>query len=154
MDWNDDYLDALIAEEVEFVVEGAYARAAHGIPRATGDIDFFVRPAPENAARTMRALRRFGAPIDAARVKAADFERPGMVYQIGVAPRRIDVLTEIDGVSFEDAWRTREERALEGRAVAFLGRDALLANKRATGRAKDAADVALLEKRGRSKPAS
>lgn len=77
-----------------------------------------------------------------------------MVYQIGVAPRRIDVLTEIDGVSFDDAWRTRDERVLEGRVIAFLGRDALLVNKRATGRAKDAADVALLEKRGRSKPTS
>ncbi|MDQ3034151.1 MAG: hypothetical protein M3Y87_17205 [Myxococcota bacterium] len=148
MDWNDDYrdfLDALFEERVEFIVVGAYALAAHGVPRATGDIDFFVRPSDENAARTMRALSRFGAPIDASGVSAADFAVPGVVYQIGVAPRRIDVITEISGVEFDEAWSTRIESTLGGRPVPFLGRDALLANKRATGRAKDLADVAMLE---------
>lgn len=148
MTWNDDYADfadALLAESVEFVVVGAFALAAHGVPRATGDIDFFVRPSPENAQRVMRALARFGAPVSQAGVTPADFASPGTVYQIGVAPRRIDLITEISGVTFAEAWRTRVERASVGRTLPFLGRRALLANKRASGRPKDLADVALLE---------
>ncbi len=147
--WNDDFLDlldCLAAEQVECLVVGAFALAIHGVPRATGDIDVFVRPSETNAERLMRALARFGAPLDAARVTATDFATPGIVYQMGVPPRRIDLLTEISGVAFEDAWRDRVTHSIEGRDVSFLGLDALLANKRASGRSKDLVDVEMLER--------
>lgn len=140
-----DFLRDLLAEQVEFVVVGAYALAFHGVPRATGDIDVLVRPSPENAARVMRALIRFGAPVEAAGVVEADFARPGVVYQIGLPPRRIDVLTEISGVDFDEAWASRARATLDDAILFFLGRDALIRNKRSTGRTKDLADVESLE---------
>jgi hypothetical protein len=131
---NEDFRDLLVlfAEAgVEFVIVGAYALAFHGAPRASGDIDLFVRPDPDNAGRVVDALCRFGAPIEAARVTVADFAQPGVVYQIGLPPRRIDVMTRISGVSFDEAWQSRVPAQVEGRTVAFIGRDALLRNKEA-----------------------
>lgn len=145
---NPDFRDLLLCfarEGVEYVLVGAYALAFHGVPRATGDIDVFVRPTPANAERTWRALCAFGAPLAAAGVKALDFASPGIVYQIGLPPRRVDILTEISGVSFEEAWESRAMAELEGFPIAFLGRDALIANKRACGRLRDLADVERLE---------
>jgi hypothetical protein len=138
-----EMLSALSAEGVEFLVVGAYAVAAHGAPRATGDLDIWVRPAPENAQRVLRALRVFGAPIGG--LTAGDLVLPGLVFQMGVAPRRIDVLTGIDGVTFEDAYPRRVEIVEGSLRVPVLGRADLLANKRAAGRAKDLADVERLE---------
>ena len=92
------------------------------------------------------ALARFGAPLESAGVTAADFARPGMVYQIGLPPRRIDLLTEISGVSFDEAWASRMTAQVEGRTVGFLGRAELLKNKQAAGRVKDIADVERLRK--------
>jgi hypothetical protein len=142
-----DMLEALFAARVEFVVVGAHAMAAHGYPRATGDIDLLVRPSPENAAKVLRALRHFGAPIDAHGVTQADFEQPGNVYQIGLPPRRIDLLTAISGVTFDEAWASHIDTEIGGRSVAVIGRDALLRNKRATGRDKDLLDVSWLERK-------
>jgi hypothetical protein len=145
---NPDFREVLMAltdAHAEFVVVGAYALAVHGIPRATGDIDILVRPTRENAALVWQGLVAFGAPLGAAGVAQADFARPGMVYQIGLPPRRIDVLTEISGVAFEEAWNTRVTRTLEGRTIAFLGREALVRNKRASGRPKDLTDADRLE---------
>jgi hypothetical protein len=147
---NEDFRDllALLADAgVEFVIVGAYALAFHGAPRASGDIDLFVRPDPDNAARVFGALSRFGAPLESAGVTAADFAQPGVVYQIGLPPRRIDIMTQISGVSFDEAWRSRVQAEVEGRPVAFIGRAALLQNKAATGRPKDAADVSRLRRR-------
>jgi predicted nucleotidyltransferase len=147
---NDDFRDLLrelVDAEVDFVVVGAFALAFHGAPRASGDIDVFVRPSPENAQRLIRALAQFGAPIGSAQVSEADFARPGMIYQIGLPPRRIDLLTEISGVSFDEAWLSREPSEIDGRTVCFIGRDALLKNKRAAGRPKDLADVARLTRK-------
>lgn len=96
-----DLLSAFNAQSVEFLVVGAHALAAHGYVRATGDLDVWVRPVPENARRVMAALDSFGAPL--AGLTTEDLTRPGTVFQIGVAPIRIDVLTAIDGVAFEDA---------------------------------------------------
>ena len=147
---NADFRDLLICwgrEGVEFLVVGAYALAFHGIPRATGDIDVFVRATPANAERVWRALDAFGAPLAAADVEATDFAVPGLVYQIGLPPRRVDVMTEISGVSFEEAWESRVTADLEGLPVAFIGREALIANKRASGRLRDLADVERLEGR-------
>lgn len=148
---NDDFLDmiqALQASRVDFIIVGAHALAAHGLPRATGDIDIFVRCTKDNASRVMSALRIFGAPIDSHGVTQDDFEQPDTVYQIGLPPRRIDLLTTISGVSFEEAWQSRLTTRLGNIEVPTLGREALLKNKRAAGRDKDALDAQALEKHG------
>lgn len=149
---NDDFRDmftCLIEQGVDYVVVGAHALAMHGIPRATGDIDILVRPSADNAARVVRALERFGAPLEAHGIAASDFEREGNVYQVGLPPRRIDLLTSITGVDIEDAFRTRVEASVGALRLQFIGRAALLQNKRATDRPKDRADVIELEKLGR-----
>jgi hypothetical protein len=147
---NEDFRDILVqfAEGgVDFLIVGAYALGFHGAPRASGDIDLLVRPTPDNAARVVSALLDFGAPLSAHNVSAADFARPGTVYQIGLPPRRIDILTEITGVGFEEAWASRLPATVAGRTVAIIGRDAFLKNKLATGRPKDLADAARLSKK-------
>ena len=139
---NPDFVDLLRAftdAEVRFLVVGAYALAHHGRPRATGDLDVWVEAEPENADRVMRALAGFGAPLSD--VTSADFARPGVVLQIGVPPGRIDVLTELTGLEFGDAWRSRESGRFGSLTVDFLGRDDFIRNKRATGRAKDLGDI-------------
>jgi hypothetical protein len=141
-----DMLQSLADAQVDFIIVGAHALAAHGLPRATGDIDLFVRPDATNAARVLKALRAFGAPIDSHGLTQADFERPGTVYQIGLPPRRIDLLTEISGLTYDEAWHSRLQAVLAGRSVSILGREALLRNKRAAGRDKDMADALWLEK--------
>jgi hypothetical protein len=143
---NPDFRDMLCAlsdEGAEYLLVGAYALAVHGLPRATGDMDLWVRPTPENARRVLAALRRFGAPL--ASLGEADLVQAGTVFQIGVAPNRIDLLTSIDGVEFEAAWRNRATTNLAGVQVPVLSRDDFVRNKRAVGRAKDLADVAWLE---------
>jgi hypothetical protein len=145
---NDDFRDLLVLlvdGGVEFVIVGAYALAFHGAPRASGDIDLFVRPSLPNAQRVFGALARFGVPLESAGVRAADFAQPGVVYQVGLPPRRIDILTDISGVTFDEAWASRATGEVEGRTVGFIGRAALLKNKEATGRLKDLADVARLQ---------
>ena len=146
---NDDFHDLLIFfvdAGVEFVIVGAYALAFHGAPRASGDIDVLVRPSVENADRVVAALGRFGAPLQSAGITSGDFARPGHVYQIGVPPRRIDVMTQISGVSFDEAWASRVTGELDGRPIGFIGRDALIKNKQAAGRPKDLADLSRLRR--------
>jgi len=141
---NTDFLDAircLTEAGAEFVVVGAHALAVHGIPRATGDIDILVRPNPENADRVMEALRAFGAQIDTHGVTKVDLARPGTVYQIGLPPRRIDILTKISGVTFDEAWSSKIEIEIDGLKIGFLGREELVRNKLAAARPKDLADV-------------
>lgn len=128
---------------------GAYAMAAHGVPRATGDFDVWVEPGGDNAARVYRALLRFGAPLAAMNVTAADLAVRGRVCQIGLPPRRIDVMTSIDGVEFASAWRTRLRGRLGRVRSAYIGRAALLRNKRVMARSNDIADVELLEAQAR-----
>jgi predicted nucleotidyltransferase len=129
---------------VEYLVIGAHALAAHGHVRATKDLDVFVRADPVNAGRVLDALRVFGAPLG--QVSASDFSQPGITFQIGVAPVRIDLCTQIDGVRFEDAWPRRETHRVDGLDVPVIGREDLIANKKATGRLQDLADVEVLEK--------
>jgi hypothetical protein len=146
---NPDFRDcllALVAEGAEFVIVGAYALALHGVPRYTGDLDILVRPTAANAERVWRALLRFGAPVEAAGVAPADFTMPGTVYQVGLPPRRIDLLTEITGVSFDEAWATRESATLDGHVIDFIGKAAFIRNKEAVGRPKDLADAARLKR--------
>ena len=145
---NEDYQDMLsllLENGVAFVVVGAHALAVHGVARATGDIDLLVRPEPSNAQRLCAALDAFGAPLAAHGVSASDFTRTGTIYQLGLPPRRIDILTGIDGVSFDEAWAGREVRRIGQLEVPFLGRREMLVNKRASGRPKDLADLALLD---------
>lgn len=146
---NDDFRDMLGClrdAEVEFVIVGAHALSVHGFPRATGDIDILVRPTPENAVRVMHALSLFGAPTSAHGVTVTDFATLGNVYQIGLPPRRIDILTEISGVDFDRARASRVVSVVGGLELPFLGRDALIANKRAAGRPKDLVDADALER--------
>jgi len=145
---NEDFLDllaALAATETRFLVVGAHALAVHGVPRATGDLDVWIEATPENAARVWDALLRFGAPVKALGFSVDDLARPGQVVQVGLPPRRIDILTEISGVAFEEAWSARVVHDAGSGQVPFIGREHLIRNKRATGRPKDLADVAALE---------
>jgi hypothetical protein len=131
------------AAAVEFLVVGAFAMAVHGRVRATGDLDIWVRPSGDNAQRLMRALASFGAPLHD--LTQDDLSRPGIVFQIGVAPFRIDILTSIDGVDFDAAWADRFVTQFAGQPVAVLSTRFLILNKRAAGRPQDLADVAWLE---------
>jgi hypothetical protein len=146
---NEDFRDLLLLfadADVEFLVIGAYALALHGVPRASGDIDLFVRPTPENAAKVYAQLVQFGAPVAALGVRIGDLSRPGVIYQIGLPPRRIDVLTDISGLSFDEAWSSREQATLEGRVIPYIGRAAFIKNKEAAGRPKDLADADRLKR--------
>ncbi|MGH7710275.1 MAG: nucleotidyltransferase [Gemmatimonadaceae bacterium] len=140
-----EILSELREAEAEFLVVGAHALAAHGLPRATGDFDLWVRPSRENAARVYRALARYGAPLD--RITEADFASPDVVFQIGVEPLRIDVMTTISGVDFDDAWSRKITASLGGREVFVISAIDLMRNKRATGREGDLLDLKRLERR-------
>ena len=138
-----ELLAAFNARGVEYIVVGAHALAAHGHVRATKDLDIWVRPSADNANRVLGALQDFGAPrFD---LTAEDLQTPGVVFQLGVAPVRIDIITAIDGVEFEDAWSDRMSARFEDQEVAVLSRQKLIANKRAVGRAQDLADIEWLE---------
>ena len=136
-------LSALNDAGVDYLVVGAYAMAAHGCPRATGDIDFWVRPTEENAARVWRALIAFGAPTSQIALK--DLSTPDLVFQFGVAPQRIDILTSVSGVDFDEAWPNRHSADLDGLAAPVIGSNDLLKNKLATGRPKDLLDADILK---------
>lgn len=139
---NQDFLDllrAFAAHDVRCLIVGAYALAVHGRPRATADLDVWVDATPENARKVMAALIEFGAPL--ADVTAQDFSAPGIVLQLGLAPYRIDILTQLSGLTFAEAWPTRLRAPFGELVVDYVGRDAFIRNKRATGRAKDLGDI-------------
>jgi hypothetical protein len=138
-----DILSAFADAGVEYVLVGAYALAAHGLVRASGDIDLWVRPSAENARRVHAALIAFGAPSE--QIDVEDFTRADSIVQLGVPPLRIDVMTAISGVEFDDAWRDRLTILLDGVEVPVLNRAHLIANKRATHRPKDLLDLRWLE---------
>ena len=145
-----EFLAALSAEEVEFLVVGAYALAVHGLPRATGDLDVWVRPTSDNARRVWQSLMRFGAPLTSVNLK--DFEESDIVFRMGIPPNQIDVLTSISGVTFEDAWPNRIALDIEGTKLFVIGRGDQIRNKRSTGRPKDELDADWLEKNPPSGP--
>ena len=143
---NEDYKDilrALSAENVKFMLVGAYALAVHGYPRATMDIDIWVMPSPENADAVFRALRRFGTPLH--NLTKDDLLQDGTIFQIGVAPRRIDIITSASGLQFDHTYRDSILVNIEGLNVRIPAIDDLIVNKRATGRTKDLADAEALE---------
>src|SRR6185295_14946174 len=139
---NQDFRDLLAefnARQVEFLLVGAHALAAHGHVRATQDLDVWVRPSPENATRVIAALRAFGAPLHDLTEK--DLSTPGLIFQIGVEPIRIDVLTVIDGVQFDEAWENRVLTKFGDQPVGVLSEEHLIKNKLTAARTQDLADV-------------
>ena len=139
-----EFVECLNSNKVEYLVVGALAVSWHGFPRYSADIDFFLRASHRNAERVLQAIRQFGfGSLD---ITVDDLVTPGRVIQLGREPNRIDLLTSISGVGFEDAWSSRVDGEIDGLPVAFIGRDALLRNKAATGRAKDRIDFEQLQK--------
>lgn len=144
---NDDFLDlltSLVAEGARFMVVGAHAMAVHGVPRATGDLDVWIDAGGDNPGRVLAAVVRFGAPVDALGLSTRDFAQADRVVQIGLPPRRIDLLTSLSGLRFEQAWPRRVTQRIGAIDVPFLGREDLIRNKRTTGRTKDLADLEAL----------
>ena len=140
-DFN-EFCALLTAHAVEFVVVGAHALAFHGAPRFTGDLDILVRPTEENGRRVLLAVADFGFPT--APLTAADIANGHKVIEMGVEPVQIHVMSQIDGVAWDEVWAGRQLGPLGSHSVAFIGREAFLRNKRAAGRPKDLADVEAL----------
>ena len=148
---NDDFRDllhALLQSGARFLVVGAHAMAVHGVPRATGDLDVWIDSEPANAERTWRALLSFGAPVREMGLSQDDLESEDTVVQIGLPPRRIDLLTGVSGLGFAEAWANRTTCSIGSDSVPFLSREDLIRNKRASGRPKDVADLDVLERNG------
>ena len=146
---NQDFLDllsALLEAGASFMVVGAHAMAVHGVPRATGDLDIWIGPGPENADRVWQSLVAFGAPMERLDLSRPDLEVPETVVQIGLPPRRIDLMTTLTGLDFETAWPNRNIQRVGSLEIPFLGREDLVLNKRATRRPKDLADLDILER--------
>src|SRR3989338_4443077 len=139
---NEDYkerLQILLNNEVKFLVVGAYAMGAHGYPRATGDIDIWVEASLQNSKKIYKSLSEFGSPLS--EVTQETFTEKGIIFQIGVAPRRIDIITYIDGVDFPSAYQEKEEIDIEKLKIPFISKENLIKNKEATGREKDKLDA-------------
>lgn len=139
-----DMIERLLKEGVDFMLVGGYAVALYGWPRTTFDIDFWIMANPENAKAVMRAIRAFGAPLMG--LTEADFHKPGMVFQIGTEPQRIDIISAVDGLDYADASRRAVRMNVDGLELKVIAIDDLIANKRASGRPKDIADAQALEK--------
>ena len=138
-----DLLKLFNDHRVRYVVVGGYAVGHYGAPRYTGDIDLFVAPTEDNATRILAALEQFG--FGSLALEAKDFSNPGRVVQLGYPPCRVDILTSIEGVSFEEASANPSAGDYGGVPIRFIGRDMLIRNKRSTGRAKDLADAESLD---------
>ena len=145
--FNADYRDmitCLQSEGVEFMLVGGYAVGLHGWPRTTFDIDFWVLANPSNSQAILRALKKFGAPL--MDLSEEDFQRPGIVFQIGTEPQRIDILSSVSGIRYEDAVQHAVTMQVDGLSLKVISLDDLILNKRASGRPKDLADALTLEK--------
>ena len=148
---NEDYkemLQLLLEEQVDFMIIGAYALGVHGYPRATADIDIWVKPNDINSRKLYKALARFGAPLD--KIKIDEFSMEGIIFQIGVIPRRIDIITKIDGVKYEEADEDKIIVKIEGLKIPVISLDTLIKNKMSTGREKDELDIKTLRKKRNS----
>jgi hypothetical protein len=141
-----DLLAAFGAHDVRFLIVGAYAVTFHARPRFTKDLDVWVEPSEANAPRVVQALAEFGAPLQAHGVTAADFVRPGVVYQMGLPPNRIDILTAVDGLDFAACWPRRVASTYADVAVNYLAKSDLILNKRHGARPQDLEDVKALER--------
>jgi hypothetical protein len=139
-----DLLIELVKAKARFLIVGAHALGVHGVPRATVDLDIWIDASQQNAKRVWAALAAFGAPLDTLQIQQTDLTQPDVVAQFGLPPYRIDIMTGVSGISFEEAWPDRVEDLFEDVRVPFLGREALIRNKRASGRTKDLADLEAL----------
>jgi len=137
-------LTELNTSGARFLVVGAHALSVYGVPRATVDLDIWIRADAENAGRVYAAMAAFGAPLEALGISQADFQTPDVVTQFGLPPLRIDLMTSVSGLRFDDAWPRRIEAEIEGVRAPVLDRDSFIRNKRASGRKKDLADLELL----------
>lgn len=137
-----EFIECCVARDVRFLVVGGYAVAAHGHPRYTKDLDVWVWIDTRNAQRLLLALTDFG--FGSLGLSEADFTEPGMIVQLGHPPKRIDLLTSLDGVEFAECWASRVEFDIDGTPVPFIDLDSLVVNKRATGRLQDLADAEAL----------
>lgn len=137
-----EFIESLNSHRVEYLIVGAFALAFHGVPRSTGDIDILVRRSPENSARIEQVLMEFS--FASLGLSAADFIEPDQIIQLGHPPNRIDLLTSITGVSFEEAWAGHVSAELYDIPVCVIGRETLIRNKKATGRTQDKADLEAL----------
>lgn len=139
-----EFIHLLNTKSVKYVIVGAWALAFHGRPRYTGDLDIFIAREQDNADRLMEVIEAFG--FGQSGIKRDDFLRVDHVIQLGRAPNRIDILTGISGVAFDEAWESREQGSISDVAVFVISRELLIKNKRAANRDKDQADIKLLEK--------
>lgn len=134
-----EFIALLNSTGVDYLIVGGYAVAFHGYPRYTGDIDILIRPSRSNAEKVVRVLRQFGfASPD---ITAEDFVKPDCVMQLGRPPNRIDLITSLSGVDFDEVWAARLPGVLDDLPAQFISREHLIANKRATGRTRDIADA-------------
>jgi predicted nucleotidyltransferase len=136
-----ELLQLLNALEVEYLIVGGFAVMKYGEPRYTKDLDVWISNSPQNAHRVVEALKKFGAPLEHDQISPDTFANKQVVYQIGVAPVRIDLLTEITAVTFVNAWKNRVAGTFFGVPVHFISLDDLLTNKRALGRSSDVEDL-------------
>lgn len=145
---NEDYREILQIfkkQKVKFLIVGAYAMGAYGYPRATGDVDIWVEASLENSKKVYVSLKKFGAPLK--EITEDTFKEEGIVFQIGLPPRRIDIITKIDGVDFKQAYRSKNNIKVDGLFIPFLSQSNLIKNKESTGREKDKLDVKYLKKK-------
>jgi hypothetical protein len=138
-----EFIECLNRKRVEYLLVGGHALAFHGVPRFTKDIDFWVRPETANASRLLEALAEFG--FSSTGLTVDDFATPGKIVQLGIAPNRIDLITRVDGVEFDEAWAQRIAMTYHDVALHVLSLPLLIVNKRSTGRDQDALDAKTLE---------
>jgi len=134
-----EFVELLLSEKVEFLLVGGYALAVHGAPRFTEDIDFLIHLSAENADRLIQVIEKFG--FGDLEIERDDFLKPEYVIQLGMAPNRIDILTGIDGLSWEESWGGKVGYELDGLPIHVIGKEQLIKNKLASGRTKDLADA-------------
>lgn len=134
-----EFIELLIKNKAEYLIVGGYAVGVHGHPRFTGDLDIWLNPSPKNAALILRAVNEFG--FSSYGLTESDFIKPGNVIQLGYPPLRIDLLTEIDGVAFEECYKNKKEVIVDDLPVSFIGYHDLLKNKKVSGRPRDIDDI-------------
>lgn len=142
-----ELLQKLLDHGVEFLIVGGYAVVKYAEPRFTKDLDIWIRNTPGNAIRVYAALAEFGAPLKSDKLDVKDFTSPDLTYQIGLPPLRVDIITGIDGVVFDEAWNRRVEGIMADVNVHFISLEDLIRNKEASGRASDLEQLKLLRKK-------
>ena len=134
-----EFIELLIKNKAEYLIVGGYAVGIHGHPRYTGDLDIWLNPTPQNAEKILKSVNEFG--FSSFKLTKEDFTKPGNVIQLGYPPLRIDLLTEIDGVTFDECFKNRKEVIMGDIKMNFIGYNDLLKNKKESGRPRDIDDI-------------